>query len=121
MDEYGQPGVNPRDVVVDDYSKVLMRLRALNGLKKTRGRKVLCIGGAAGWGSGGRKAPQMTRKHFGMELVDISYDELGVRLEQAYNNQLLVKLVPGTGREAYKGFRHNPGNRKRISSGNLSC
>ena len=91
VDEYGQPGVNPRDVVVDDYSKVLMRLRALNGLKKTRGRKVLCIGGAAGWGSGGRKAPQMTRKHFGMELVDISYDELGVRLEQAYNNQLLVK------------------------------
>ena len=91
VDEFGQPGVNTRDVVVDDYNKVLLRLRAINGLKKTYGKKVLCIGGAAGWGNGGNKAPQMTRKHFGMELVDISYDELGVRLEQAYNNELLVK------------------------------
>ena len=33
----------------------------------------------------------MSRKHFGMELVNITYDELGVRLEQAYNNALLVK------------------------------
>ncbi|MFH1964547.1 MAG: sugar isomerase, partial [Acidobacteriota bacterium] len=90
-DEYGQPGVNTRDVVVDDYSKVLLRLRAVNGLKKTYGKKVLCIGGAAGWGDGGLKAPQMTRKHFGMELINITYDELGLRLEQAYNNALLVK------------------------------
>ena len=91
VDEYGQPGVNTKDVVVDDYGKVLLRLRALKGLKATFGKRVLCIGGAAGWGEGGRKAPQMTRKHFGMELVSITYDELGVRLKQAYENQLLVK------------------------------
>lgn len=103
VDEYGQPGVNTRDVVVDDYGKVLLRLRAINGLKKTCGKKVLCIGGASGWGDGGNKAPQMTRKHFGMQLVNITYDELGARLDQSYNNALLVKWCREQGDKLMNG------------------
>jgi hypothetical protein len=91
VDEFGQPGVTTRDIVVDRYEEVLWRLRALSGLKNTLGKKVLCVGGPAGWGQGGRTAPEKARERFSMELVDISYDELGLRLEKARQNSGLVK------------------------------
>jgi len=80
VDEYGQPGMTTKDVVVDRYDEVLWRLRALGGLKNTLKKKVVCIGGASGWGVGGRKAPKLTQDTFGMELVDVSYKELGQKV-----------------------------------------
>lgn len=90
VDEFGQPGMTTRDVVVDRVEEVAWRLRALSGLKNTHGKKILCIGGASGWGVGGQNAPQLTRDRFGMELVDISYDELGRRLVAADEDAELV-------------------------------
>jgi hypothetical protein len=83
VDEYGQSGVSTRDVVVDDLQEVAWRLRALSGLKNTLGKKVVCVGGASGWGEGGRKAPDLTRERFRMDLTEVSYDELGRRLKSA--------------------------------------
>ncbi|MBD3265814.1 sugar isomerase, partial [bacterium] len=91
VDEYTQPGVTPKDVVVDKYEEVLWRLRAFSGLKNTIGKRVVCVGGPAGWGVGGRPAPDNTRNVFGMELIDVSYDDLGKRIMKARANQSLVK------------------------------
>jgi hypothetical protein len=92
VDEWGQPGAGPEDVVVDEPSDVAWRLRALGGLKSARGRRVLCLGGPSGWGAGGRKAPQLTRDIFGMDLVTVSYDELGRRIKAARADDAAVKL-----------------------------
>jgi len=91
VDEYGQIGVNNQDVVVDRHDEVLWRLRALAGLKNTLGKKILCIGGASGWGDGGQKAPQLSKDVFKMNLVDVSYDELGQRIARFNQNASLVK------------------------------
>jgi hypothetical protein len=90
-DDWGQPGVGPMDVVVDETADVAWRLRALGGLKHTQDRRVLCLGGAAGWGSGGRRAPQLARERFGLDLVEVSYDELGRRLQAARADARLVQ------------------------------
>lgn len=91
VDEWGQPGAGPMDVVVDETGDVAWRLRALGGLKHTQGRRVLCLGGASGWGAGGRLAPQLARERFSLDLVEVSYDELGKRLEAARMDQKLVR------------------------------
>jgi len=49
-DEFRQPGVDVEDVVVDSYDEVLWRLRALYGLKKTLGSRIISIGNPGGWG-----------------------------------------------------------------------
>jgi len=91
VDEYSQPGWDVNDVVVDRYAELLWRLRALSGLKNTLGKKVVCIGGAAGWGQGGETAPARTRELWKMDLVDCSYDELGPRIASALKKPELVK------------------------------
>jgi len=90
VDEFGQPGIDTRDVVVDRSEELLWRLRSLSGLKNTLGKKVVCVGGASGWGHGGSSAPEKTRQRFGMDLVDVSYDELGKRLIAAHEHRELV-------------------------------
>lgn len=91
VDEWGQPGIGAADVVVDEMADVAWRLRALGGLGNTMGRKVLCLGGASGWGAGGRKAPQLARDIFRMDLVDVGYDELERRLKAARADDAAAK------------------------------
>ena len=91
VDEWGQPGVDAADVVVDDLNDVAWRLRALGGVRNTLGRRVLCLGGAAGWGSGGRRAPQFAREVFHMDLVEVSYDELASRIKQARSDDGVMR------------------------------
>jgi hypothetical protein len=87
VDEPGQPGVTAQDVVVDELGDVAWRLRALGGLKSTLGRRILCLGGASGWGAGGRKAPQLAQDIFRMDLAPVTYDELGRRLKLAHADE----------------------------------
>jgi hypothetical protein len=91
VDEYGQPGFSPEDVVVDSYAELAAKLRGLHGLKNTWNKKVVCIGGAAGWGAGGQKAPDISRKLWKLDLVDYPYKDLAPRMQQAYDNAGLVK------------------------------
>ncbi len=83
VDEFGQPGMDVDDVIVDNPDEVLWRLRALAGLKNTLGKRMIAIGGPSGWGVGGRKAPDLARDQFGMELVDVTYGELSKLIEKA--------------------------------------
>lgn len=90
VDEYGQPGMDVNDLVTDRYEELLWRLRALHGLRQTLGKRVVCIGGASGWGAGGQKAPEISRDLWKMDLVDFSYRELEPRLAAAYQDSALV-------------------------------
>jgi len=91
VDEFGQPGMTVDDVVVDDYDDVLWRLRALAGLKNTLGKRVVAVGGPAGWGAGGRAAPEHARKTWRMDLETVSYPELGKMLNQTLKDERLVR------------------------------
>jgi len=83
VDAYGQPGMDVWDVVVDSQEEVLWRLRALSGLKNTLSKKIVAIGGMSGWGEGGRKAPEIARNLWKLEMVDYPYKQLEPRLKSA--------------------------------------
>ncbi len=90
VDEYGQPGWDVRDVIVDETSELLWRLRALSGLKHTLNKRIVAVGGASGWGKGGQNAPQRTRELWKMELIDFPYKDLSRRIQDARRNPALV-------------------------------
>jgi len=90
-DEFQQTGnMNVEDVVVDDYGELLWRLRGLQGLKKTYGKRVVCIGGAGGWGGNVDLAVDRAREVWNMQFADVSYEELGERIEEALEDEELV-------------------------------
>lgn len=91
VDEYGQPGVDYQDVVVDKLNEVQWRLRALFGLKNTLGKKIIAVGGPGGWGVGGQKAPDITRNFWKMDIHTVSYPVLGEMIKKARKNKALVK------------------------------
>lgn len=91
VDEYGQPGVDVHDIVVDKPEELLWRLRAQAALKNTLGKRIVCIGGAAGWGEGGRQAPKLSHELWKLDLVDYPYQELEPRLKAAFRDPKLLK------------------------------
>jgi L-fucose isomerase-like protein len=91
VDNEGQPGWGVDDVVVDRHEELLWRLRSLCGLKNTLGKRMVCIGGASGWGNGGQQAPARARELWKMDLVDYPYKELAPRIQAARQNPALVK------------------------------
>ncbi len=91
VDEFDRTGLGLEDVVVDRPEELLWRLRALHGLKNTLGKRIVAIGGAGGWGTGGRKAPEIARNLWKLEIVDYSYKDLEPRLKAARQNADLVR------------------------------
>jgi len=91
VDEYGQPGADYQDVVVDKPDEVLWRLRALHGLKKTLSKKIVAIGGPAGWGKGGSDAPDIARNLWKMQIHTVDYPALAQMIDKARRNTDLVK------------------------------
>ena len=104
VDEYGQPGWDVNDVVVDRYAELLWRLRALSGLKNTLGRRIVCVGGPAGWGVGGETAPARARELWKMDLVEYGYDRLGPRIGEALGNRHLASACAAAA-DRYLGAR----------------
>jgi hypothetical protein len=93
VDEWGEQQVSTADVVVDSPEELRLRLRALSAVKHTYNRKVVCIGGPAGWGRGGREAPRLAREVWKLDLVDYSYDQLRARMVEARNDAALVRAA----------------------------
>ncbi len=91
VDEFGQPGLLPEDVVVDDYTDILWRLRALYALKNTVGSRIVCVGGASGWGAGGQAAPKYCAENWKMDLKNLPYAELEKRIISASGDAARVK------------------------------
>lgn len=90
VDEYGQPGLDVNDVIVDHYEDMAWRLRSLYALKNTVGSPIICIGGPSGWGHGGQKAPEIARALWNMDLITVDYEDLGKRIVAARKDAACV-------------------------------
>lgn len=90
VDEFTQPGIDLRDVVVDSHDEVLWRLRALHGLKNALGKRIVAVGGPSGWGQGGQQAPDLAREIWKLDIQTVSYAELGRRIGAARSDALRV-------------------------------
>ncbi|MCC6356796.1 MAG: twin-arginine translocation signal domain-containing protein [Verrucomicrobiae bacterium] len=95
VDEYGQPGMTTDDVVVDELDDIVWRLRALHGLKNTVGKKIVTIGGAGGWGAGGKTAPQRAQELWKLQYIDVPYPQLAERIQKAFADGALVGRCRG--------------------------
>jgi L-fucose isomerase-like protein len=67
------------DVVIDEYEELRWRLRALYGVKNFIGQRIVALGGAMG--KYDPEAPKVARDKYRLQVVDVTYDELGKRLE----------------------------------------
>ncbi len=90
VDDFGQAGMGVDDVMVDDPEELKWRLRALSGLKSTLGKRIVAVGGAGGWGQGGRTAPERSRELWKLDIIDVPYEDLGKRIQKARQDQALV-------------------------------
>jgi hypothetical protein len=108
-------GVHVDDVVVDDYQELLWRLRALGGVKNLKGTRIVALGGP--WGKYSPEAPQYARAKFGLELIDVSYDDLASRIQKARADASLMAVtgkwvdqylaLPGTTLQTQRPFVAN--------------
>jgi hypothetical protein len=89
-DEFGQSGMDVRDIVVDDHAEILWRLQAFYGLKNILGKRIVAVGGAGAWGVDGKGAPDRARQTWQLDIVPVSYFELGERIKKAQQNNVLV-------------------------------
>lgn len=85
-------GLSIAYILVDDYDEILWRLRAFQCLKSIRGKRIVCIGGAGGWGASSI-APENARLLWDMDLVNVSYDNYDVRINAAFQDKKLVKQI----------------------------
>jgi hypothetical protein len=90
-DQFGQPGMDVHDIVVDDHAEILWRLRAFYGLKNTLGKRVVAVGGPGGWGADGKEAPGRAQQAWKLDLRTVTYPELGERITRARQSEALVK------------------------------
>lgn len=100
------------DVVVDDPDELLWRLRALYAVANFKGTRIVALGGAMGKYAG--DAPEVAREKFGFDIVEVSYDELGTRIQGALNDPLAMQRaeewtnaylnLPGTSLETERSF-----------------
>jgi len=82
-DQRANIGIGVEDVVVDNQKELILRLRGLYGLRNTLGKRIVAVGGPGGWGTEGKKAPEIARSLWKMEIVTVGYPELGERIQKA--------------------------------------
>ncbi len=109
-DNHGPPSVH--DVVIDDYGELRWRLRALYALKNFIGQRIVALGGAGGKYDG--QAPEVARKRYQLNIIDVTYEELAARLKQCRADAALTAkaekwtdrylALPGTTMETKRQF-----------------
>jgi hypothetical protein len=92
-DEQKIKGIEPQDVVVDNFGELTWRLRSLCGLVNTLGTKILAIGGPGAWAQPGQVVPDLVRKKFKFDIVTISYPDLGKLIQAAKKDDAEVALA----------------------------
>ncbi len=75
------PNVHIDDAVVDEPNELLWRFRALFGVKNFLGTRIVALGGP--WGKYAPDAPQKAKERFQLDIVDVSYEMFGPRLQRA--------------------------------------
>ena len=69
------------DVVVDEVDELLWRLRARYAMKNFKGTRVVALGGPQG--KYAPDAPKFARDKYGLEIIDVSYDDFAPRIHAA--------------------------------------
>lgn len=93
-DEIKEPNMDINDVVVDDYAEVTWRLRALYGLKNTRGTKCIAIGGLQSYSESGKeRGPGYAKDVWGFDIIIVPDTEVTQRIQKARADETLVKKV----------------------------
>jgi L-fucose isomerase-like protein len=82
-------GLGYDDVVVDSLDELTWRLRALCGLHNARGRRIVAIGGPAGWEC--PRAPELARERFKLDIRTVDYRELGELIREARADATAVR------------------------------
>ena len=80
--------VHVDDVVIDEIDELKWRLKALCAVKNFVGTKIVTLGGP--WGKYSPQAPEVAENKFGMEIIDVSYDDLARRIRSARADKGLV-------------------------------
>ncbi len=116
-DELAVKSIDNQDVVVDSQDEILWRLRALGGLKNAVGRRIVAIGGLAGWAQPKDAIEQLVQERWKLDVQTVSYDDLGKLIKDARADEQLVKrsqaraekylALPGTVLETEKVFVEN--------------
>jgi len=87
-------GVDAQDIVVDDYSEVLWRLRSMYGLANAKGTKMLAIGGLVAYSEPAQKnGPVQAKELWDYQIESISEAQFGERLAKARKDSNLAKKV----------------------------
>lgn len=93
-DQLALPHIAFDDVVTDNVQDIVWRLRALCGLKNTRGSKIMCVGGPSAWAQPEGVVPALVKKVWNMDLVTVSYEpELDKLISEARADEHAVALA----------------------------
>ncbi|NUM54549.1 MAG: sugar isomerase [Candidatus Hydrogenedentes bacterium] len=113
--EPSEKRLHVEDVVVDEMDELLWRLRALYAVANFKGTRIVALGGPMGKYAG--DAPQVAREKFGFDIVEVSYDDLGKRIESAMKDPSVLQRaeewtqayldLPGTSLETDRSFVTN--------------
>jgi hypothetical protein len=90
-DDYNNKNLGVEDIVVDSYDEVLVRLRALYGIKSTAGTRLVAINGLGSWGIGREIVEPVVKNTWKMEVIPVGSDELSRRLSKRKMNTRLVE------------------------------
>lgn len=112
-----QPSYDPclEDVAVDDQAELLWKLRALYGAWNLRGSRIVALGGPMG--KYAPEAPDLARKRFGMEILDVPYADIEKRVKSMLQDSNFMTQcdawtrdyldLPGTSLETETPFVRN--------------
>jgi hypothetical protein len=89
LEDAAQKPAHVDDVVVDDCTELLWRLRALQAVKSVRATRIVALGGP--WGKYAADAPQKAQERFGLKIMDVSYDDFGPRIRRAVADERMLK------------------------------
>jgi len=116
-DELALQHITFDDVVTDSLDELTWRLRSLCGLKNTKGTKILCIGGPAGWAQPAGVIPELVQKVWNLDMPTVTYEDLGRLIKEARADAKAVALAknraekylgsPGTTLETKREFVDN--------------
>jgi hypothetical protein len=92
-DELALQNITFDDVVTDSLDELTWRLRSLCGLKNTKGTKILCVGGPAGWAQPKGVIPDLVQKVWNLDMPTVTYEELGRLIQEARDDAKAVALA----------------------------
>ncbi len=91
-DTFAVSNYDTQDIVVDDYTELLWRLRALYGLANARGTKVLAIGGLIAYSEPAQaNGPIHAKEVWGYRIESITEAQFAERLAKARNDAKVME------------------------------